>query len=69
MSGQLNKLCSSDRDLPEQMDYFFTHCRSSHRMSSNGPARVAETCETRDESLSLNFGLWEARGCNPNGRH
>ena len=57
VSGQLNRCCGSDRDVPEmQIDCFFTNCKNSERMSSNGLARVAETCETRDESPSLNLG-------------
>ena len=38
------------------MDYFFTNCRNSDRMSSNDLARLADTSETREESTSLNQG-------------
>ena len=56
VSRQLDRCYSSDRDVPEsKMDNFLTHCRTSDRMSSNG-ARLAETCETCDESPSLNLG-------------
>ena len=57
MSGHMHRCCSSDRDVPQmQIDYFFTNCRVSDCMSSNVWARVAETCETRDESPSVNLG-------------
>ena len=54
---QLHTCCSSDRDVSEmQLDHFFTNCMNSDRMINNGLARWAETCETSDESLILNFG-------------
>ena len=38
------------------MGHFFAKCKNSDRMSSDDPARLAETCETRDESPSVNLG-------------
>ena len=46
------------------LNYFVTNCRKSDRMSSNGLARSAETCETRDDSPSLNLGRGK-QGCAP----
>ena len=41
------------------MANFFTNCRNSDGMSSNGTSRWAETCETRDNSPSLKKGHGE----------
>ena len=54
---QQNVCCSSERDVPRtQVDYFFTNCNNSDCMSSDGRARLAETCELPDESPGLNLG-------------
>ena len=55
--SQQNRCCSSERDVPRtQVDYFFTNCNNSDCMSSDGRARLAETCELPDESPGLNLG-------------
>ena len=38
-------------------------------MSSNGPARLAETCETRDVSPSPNLDRGQQGECKPSSRH
>ena len=38
------------------MANFFTNCRNSDGMGSNGSSRLAETCATRDDSPSLELG-------------
>ena len=66
VSGHLNLCCSSDRDVPDtqrEYFYFFTNCRHSDSMSSNGSVHLADTGETCDESPSLN------RDCSPNSRN